>query len=29
MTQHFQDAIAFAAILAFTLMIWSWGAVIG
>jgi hypothetical protein len=29
MTQHIQDAAAFAAILAFTLMAWGWGAVIG
>jgi hypothetical protein len=29
MTQHIQDAAAFAAVLAFTLMAWGWGAVIG
>jgi hypothetical protein len=29
MTQQIQDAAAFAAILAFTLMAWGWSAVIG
>jgi hypothetical protein len=29
MTQHIQDAAAFAAIVAVTLMAWGWSAVIG